>query len=43
LIRDLPFTTIAANYGVTDNAIRKWCIGYKLPNTKSAIKQYTNE
>ena len=43
LIRDLPFTTIAAHYGVTDNAIRKWCIGYKLPNTKSAIKQYTNE
>ena len=43
LIRNLPFTTIAKQYGVTDNAVRKWCDKYDLPRTKSEIKQYSDE
>lgn len=34
LVETLPMTTIANQYGVTDNAVRKWCDTYqiKLPN-----------
>ena len=42
-IRNLPFTKIGEMYGVTDNAIRKWCDFYKLPRKKSEIKGYTDE
>ena len=31
LIRTVPFTKIGEKYGVSDNAIRKWCIVEKLP------------
>lgn len=34
LIRSTPFTQIGQQYGVTDNAIRKWCDEYSLPRTK---------
>lgn len=30
LIRTLPFTTIGKNFGVSDNAVRKWAKNYKL-------------
>ena len=43
LIRTLPFTKIAEKYGVTDNAIRKWCDAEKLPRTKKEINGYSNE
>lgn len=43
LIRSLPFTEIAKQYFVTDNAIRKWCDGYNLPRTKKEIKSFTDE
>lgn len=43
LIREKPFTQIAEIYGVSDNAIRKWCDGYKLPRKKSEINSYTIE
>ena len=43
LIRQLPFTTIAKQFSVTDNAIRKWCDSYKLPRTKGKINSYTDE
>ena len=43
LIRTLPFTKIAEIYGVTDNAIRKWCDAEKLPRKKSQIKSYSEE
>ena len=43
LIRTTPFTTIGKQFGVTDNAIRKWCDSYGLPRKASEIKQYTNE
>ena len=42
LIREMPMTRIAADYGVTDNAIRKWCDAYNLPRTKTEIKKYTD-
>ena len=43
LIRNKPFTHIAESYGVTDNAIRKWCDFYGLPRKKAEIKQYSDE
>lgn len=43
LIRTLPFTKIGEMFGVSDNAIRKWCISYNLPKKKTEIKKYTDE
>lgn len=43
LIRIKPFTQIGAQFGVTDNAIRKWCDKYKLPRRSRDIKKYTEE
>ena len=43
LIRTTPFTGIADMYGVTDNAVRKWCDAYKLPRKSSDIKTYSDE
>ena len=43
MIRTTSFTKIGQQYGVSDNAIRKWCEVYKLPRTKSEIKKYTDE
>ena len=43
LIRNKPFTTIAKEYGVSDNAIRKWCDKFNLPRLKKEISSYTDE
>lgn len=43
LIRTLPFTQIGHKFGVTDNAIRKWCDKYNLPRRSGDIKKYTKE
>ena len=43
LIRNSPFTTIAKNFNVTDNTIRKWCDKFQLPRKKTEIKKYSNE
>ena len=43
LIRTTPFTVIGRMYGVTDNAIRKWCKAEKLPFKSTEIKKYTDE
>lgn len=43
LIRKKPFTAIGKQYGVTDNAIRKWCISYGLPSRVKDIKSYSEE
>ena len=43
LIRIKPFTTIAKDFGVTDNAIRKWCDKFNLPRKKKDINSYSNE
>lgn len=42
-IRKLPFTTIAKEYSVSDNAIRKWCDSYSLPRTKKEINNYNDQ
>ena len=34
---------IAEENNVTDNAIRKWCIGYNLPSKKKDINSYSDE
>lgn len=41
LIRCTPFTQIAKKYGVSDNAVRKWCDKYGLPRKSSEIKSYS--
>lgn len=43
LIRTTPFTVIGKKFGVTDNAIRKWCDAENLPRRSREIKQYTDE
>lgn len=43
LIRTVPFTTIGTQYGMSDNAIRKWCDKFNLPRKKSEILSYSNE
>ena len=37
LIKEKPFTEIGRLYGVTDNAIRKWCKRMGLPSTKREL------
>lgn len=43
LIRTKSFVEIGRCYGVTDNAIRKWCLQYNLPSKKREINNYTQE
>jgi predicted SprT family Zn-dependent metalloprotease len=43
LIRIMPFTKIGKKFGVSDNAIRKWCDKMDLPRKVNIIKQYTDE
>lgn len=43
LIRNKPFSAIAKQYGVSDNAIRKWCDKYKLPRLKKEINSYSDK
>ena len=43
LIRTQPFTQIAKQYQVTDNAIKKWCDKFNLPRTKKEIKTYSDK
>ena len=43
LIRSTSFLQIGNMYGVTDNAVRKWCDNYQLPRKVSDIKSYSDE
>lgn len=43
LIRNTSFTQLGIQYGVSDNAIRKWCDKYNLPRRVSDIKKYSQE
>ena len=43
LIRSKPFTQIGKDFGVSDNAVRKWCDKYNLPRRVIDIKKYTDE
>ena len=42
LIRTTPFTKIASQFGISDNAIRKWCDSYNLPRKVTDIKKYSD-
>lgn len=41
-IRTIPFTKIGEEYGVSDNAVRKWCKKYNLPYSSRKIKEYSD-
>ena len=43
MIRTMPFTKIAEEFNVTDNAIRKWCDEVNLPRRAKDIKKISNE
>lgn len=43
LIRSQPFTAIGKHFGVSDNAVRKWCDFYNLPRKSGEIKKITDE
>lgn len=43
MIRNIPFTKIAEQYGVSDKAICKWCKAYNLPYRKKDIKIISDE
>ena len=34
------FTQIGKHFGVTDNAIRKWCKFYGIPHRKKELQEY---
>ena len=38
MIRTRAFTSIAKDFGVSDNAIRKWCASYGLPTKAKDYK-----
>lgn len=40
MIKTTSFVDIGKKYGVTDNAIRKWCKKYEIPSTKKELKEY---
>lgn len=42
-IRNQSFISIGKEFGITDNAIRKWCIKYGLPSKKKDINAYSDE
>jgi len=39
LVKSKPFTKIGEMFGVSDNAIRKWCEDYGLPRTKKELRK----
>lgn len=43
LIYSQSFVSIGRLYGVTDNAVRKWCNIYNLPTKKKEIRKFTVE
>lgn len=42
LVKLKPFTEIGRAFGVSDNAVRKWCKYYGIPHRKSDIKILTD-
>ena len=43
LIKTTSFVEIGKMFGVSDNAIRKWCIFYNLPHKSSDIKKISDD
>lgn len=42
-IRSNSFLALGKKYGVSDNAIRKWCKAYNLPYKTTEIKKYSDK
>lgn len=42
LIRNNSFLSIGLQFGVSDNAVRKWCKKYNLPYKKNEIKNISD-
>lgn len=42
-IRKQSFLSLGQKYGISDNAIRKWCKAMNLPHTKKEINSYSDE
>lgn len=42
-IRTQSFLSLGKFYGVSDNAVRKWCKNFNLPYKSTEIKKYTDE
>lgn len=43
MLRNDSFVQIGKKYGVSDNAVRKWCDAFNLPRRAKEIKQFTDE
>lgn len=43
LIRNNSFVSLGQKFNVSDNAIRKWCVGYNLPSKKTIINSYSDD
>lgn len=43
LIRNNSFLSLSEKFGVSDNAIRKWCKSMDLPHQKTVINSYSDE
>ena len=43
LIKNNSMLAIGKMFGVSDNAVRKWCKKYNLPYKSTEIKKYTDE
>lgn len=43
LIRNQSFLSLSEKFGVSDNAIRKWCKSMNLPYKKTVINSYSDE
>ena len=43
LIRTTSFVQIGKKFGISDNAIRKWCVYYNLPSKVKDIKAISDK
>ena len=41
-LKELTFVELASKYGVTDNAVRKWCQKLNIPSRSSYYRKYKN-
>lgn len=37
------FSAVGRKYGVSDNAIRKWCVSYGIPKTKKELEEWLSK
>jgi group I intron endonuclease len=41
-LKESNFVAVGRKYGVSDNAIRKWCKAYDIPSTAKELREYFN-